>query len=321
MRDLDTTILGRTISRPSYQHGKKGSQRMFSHDVNALNRQVLALSLQDMLPGAARESRERHPLFRHVPAMEVRGSRVVLPADVRAQAPLPAVFDVPFSAASFVARLPNQGSDRDQQVEWLLGVLSRAIRTYETANRRAMYSATGQRLGFRQLLPSKIEPQVVAGIDEASTPGWRSFRQVETSRNGQRSLLDSVSMLAQSCRATRSSMVVVGRNRWHQLMAEFSPQQIFYVSTDSSDPSLCFGRTQILHDGDCGDDDVFLVEPHDFAHILGDFRVAVDQRADGQAVEVTIFGREQLATQRRYRSGSLMPQAIQRRHIGRPAPR
>jgi hypothetical protein len=285
---------------------------MFSHEVNALNRQVLALSLQDMLPGAVREIRKTHPVFRHVPAMEVRGSSVVLPADVRAQAPLPAVFNVPFSAASFVARLPNESSDHDRQVEWLLSVLSRAIQTYETANRRAMYSATGQRLGFRQLLPAKVESQVVAGIDEASTPGWRSFRQVELSRNGQRRLLDSVSMLAQSCRATRSSMVVVGRNRWHQLMEEFSPQQIFFVSADSSDPSIYFDRTRILHDGDCGADDVFLVEPQDFAHILGDFHVAVDQRADGQAVEVTVLGREQLATQRRYRSGSLMSQTFER---------
>lgn len=283
--------------------------------MNAIDRQVLALSLQEMLPGAARELRKRHPLFRHVPAMEVRGSTVVLPADVGARASLPAVFDVPFSAASFVARLPHADSDHDRRVEWLLSVVSRAIRTYETANRRAMYSAAGQRLGFRQLLPSKVEPQVVAGIDEASTPGWRSFRQVELSRNGQRHLLDSVSMLAQSCRATRSSMVVVGRNRWHQLMEEFSPQQIFYVSADSSDPSICFGRTRILHDGDCGTDDVFLVEPQDFAHILGDFRVAVDQRADGQALEVTVLGREQLATQRRYRSGSLMPHTFERRGV------
>ena len=275
--------------------------------MDAQARNVLAVTLQHFLPEVIRDIRQTNVLLRQIPTLNTRSSRVMLPADVRRSAPLDAVFEVPLSVASATVPLLNERTDGDRQVEWLLSVAQHTFDAYESAALRSLYSATGHRLGLRQLLPFEDDPQVIARIDERLVPGWRSRRQQEILYGGGSRFLTSLSMLARSCNATRSSVAVVGRNRWQQVIDEFSPQQIFYVGPETSDPSISFGRTRILPDFNCGADDAFVVEPSDFAHIVGDLNISVDAAFDARAVELTVITREQLGTRRRYRSGSLIP--------------
>jgi hypothetical protein len=281
------------------------SSMVSTMDVQARN--VLAVTLQHFLPEVIRDIRQRNVLLRQVPALNTRSSKVMFSVDVRQSAPLDAVFEVPLSVANATVPLLNERTDGDRQVEWLVSVARRTFDAYESAALRSLYSATGQRLGLRQLLPIDDEPRVIAGIDERLVSGWRSRRQPEIFDGGCGRFLASLLMLTRACNATRSSVAVIGRNRWQQAMDEFSPQQIFYAGPDSSDPSIIFGRTRILPDFNCGDDDAFVVEPNDFAHIVGDLNISIDTALDARAVRLSVITREQLGTRRRHRSGSLIP--------------
>ncbi len=267
-------------------------------DVQTLR--AFAATLEEVLPEALEEVRARHPLLRQVPLVGVR--QVVVPADVDSADLAMATYEIPLLASGVSLKLDGAISSVDRLVEVARDIIRPTVREYERSLRTGLYSPTNGFLGVGGLLPSDTGTNVIAGISEVTTPGWRSqVTQTHTT------VYDAFVASESRCmrRGKAPDLTVLGTRAYAKLVAGMQPQQRF-TKIRRGIAMLALHSGTIFHDPFCATEAGYMVHTEDFGFHASPFDVVAEIGLDGR-IRVLVRRREQMIASRRFRSGVITP--------------
>jgi hypothetical protein len=257
-------------------------------------------TLEDVLPAALDQLRSRHPLLARANIVKV--GQIEVEADVDLNQPVAATYEIPLMSAGVSMRLDPGIGGPDQLVTFARHIIEPTVRAYEWHLRRALYDPNGSFLGVSGLLPAAVGHNVIAGIDEASTPGWRSHVT--------ESLPDPYdTFVVAEARSMRQGeppdLTILGTNAYRGLVQRIQPQQRMHTVSGGIS-MLVLHSGSIFHDPFCETDSGFIMHSGDFEFHASPIEVVADLSLDGR-VSVRARRRQQMISTRRFRSGTITP--------------
>jgi hypothetical protein len=246
-----------------------------------------------------------HPLFAKVRRSADRVRRMTVEADVRADMPVIATYDIPSLGFGIDHRLHSSMTTLDGIIPFIDRYAVTVVREYERDLRSRLYRSREGFLGLEGVVPPSVGDNTVGGIAETVYPGWCSNTAVNLY-----GVLDTLNVLDTICSTDddEPDLTVLGTSAYRELIASMQPQQRFW-SISGTTKLLMLNRGAVYHDSLCGPDSGYVVTTDDFGFHAAAPRFATEVTPDGR-IRIRIRREEQFLAFRRYRSGALVPLSV-----------
>lgn len=190
----------------------------------------------------------------------------------------------------------------DRLAEARSGIREHTAWAYERDVRTGLYVPADGFLGIHGLLPREVGTNIIGGINEATTPGWRS--QVT---HTQPSMYSSFVAAERRCivGGRAPDLTILGTNAYRELVMCIQPQQRF-MDIHAGIPMLRLHSGALFHDRFCETNTGYMMHSADFNFHASPFDIVVEVGIDG-VIRVHVRRREQLIASRRFRSGTITP--------------
>ncbi|MBV9493153.1 MAG: hypothetical protein JOZ54_02820 [Acidobacteria bacterium] len=256
--------------------------------------------IERALPAALNQIRANHPLLHH--ATLATGSRLAIPADIHAEQPTIATYELPALSSGVALDVDSTVTTIDRLSESTTAIIGYIAFEYERDIRSGLYVPDNGFLGIAGLLPANVGANVVAGISEASAPGWRS-QVTQTRPNMYEAFVTSEARCFAGGKAP--DLTILGTDAYHALVMNIQPQQRF-TTVRAGFSMLQLHAGGLFHDPFCHADGGYMLHTADFQFHASPFDPIADIGIDGQ-IRIHVRRREQITTNRRYRSGMIAP--------------
>jgi hypothetical protein len=269
--------------------------RVDRHDLHAF-----ASRIEGALPAALEQIRAQHPLLRHVTFTAV--SRIGVPVDVNADRPAIATYELPRLSSGVSLEVDSTVTTIDCLAEATTAIIDYAVFEYERDIRTGLYAPANGFLGVGGLLPPAVGGNIIGGIDEASTPGWRS-QVTATQPSMYRAFVASEARCI--ARGKAPDLTLLGTDGYRSLVVEIQPQQRF-TTIRAGIPMLQLHAGGLFHDPFCDANTGYMLHAEDFQFLASPFDIVADVGIDGR-IRIHVLRREQMIARRRFRSGTITP--------------